>query len=203
MGIGIPDIRVFFYQTFHPSVGIFWLSPVLLMALVGWFFMSRQAEYRAELLFSLVTIICYILFFSGYYAWWGGYTFAPRHIMPILPLFAIPMAFVPEKFSPLMLLTSLISIFQNLIMAASGFDGLPDYYETMLKGRLIIENKGMLVYEICLRNLLNDHLMNNRGLQLFRLHGPASLLPLFILELGLFIPLIIWKSSVNKSGKTS
>jgi hypothetical protein len=196
MGIGLPDPLGFFYQTFHPSVGIFWLSPILFAALLGYFFMAKRQEYRAEMIFSLSAIIVYILFFSGYYAWWGGYTFAPRHIIPILPLFVLPLMFVPEKFSFLLWTTALISVGQGLIMAASGFNGLPEYYESMLAGRHIVVNKVMLVYNICLSNVLNNDLMNNRGRQLLKLRGASSLVPLVVLELGLtilFFKLKSWK----------
>lgn len=196
MGIGLPDPLGFFYQTFHPSVGIFWLSPILFIALLGYFFMAKRPEYRAEMIFSLSAIIIYILFFSGYYAWWGGYTFAPRHIIPILPLFVLPLMFVPEKLSIVLWMTALVSMGQNLIMAASGFDGLPEYYESMLVGRHIVTSKAMLIYEICLANVLNNNLMNNRGLQLLGLQGLSSLVPLIILELGLttlFFKLRSWK----------
>jgi hypothetical protein len=205
MGIGLPDPRIFFYQTFHPSVGIFWLSPILFVALLGYFFMAKRQEYRAEMIFSLSAVIVYILFFSGYYAWWGGYTFAPRHLIPILPLFVLPLMFVPEKFSILVWSTALVSMGQNLIMAASGFDGLPEYYESMLVGRHIVISKVMLVYEICLSNVLNNNLMNNRGLQLLKLQGFSSLLPLIMLELGLtalFIKLRSWKVTTSTESAT-
>jgi hypothetical protein len=158
--------------------------------------MAKKQEYRAEMIFSLSAIIVYILFFSGYYAWWGGYTFAPRHIIPILPLFVLPLIFIPEKFTILLWITVLVSTGQNLIMAASGFDGLPEYYESMLVGRNIVNSKAMLVYEICLSNVLNNNLMNNRGLQLLRLQGFSSVLPLIMLELSLtvlFFKLRSWK----------
>ena len=185
MGIGWPDLRIFFYQTFHPSLGIFWQSPILFLALIGWFFMAKNEEYRAEMYLTLGAIVSYILLFSGYYAWWGGVAFVPRHLIPILPLFALPLAFIPERVSIPLLIAGLISVFQNLLMAASGFEGLPEYINGLLNGRYIIGHKGMLFYEVCLPNIINGHLTNNRGIQLLQLQGPLSLLPLLLLEFGL------------------
>jgi hypothetical protein len=187
MGIGWPDLRVFFYQTFHPSLGIFWQSPILLMAIIGWFFMAKQEEYRAELYFTIGVIVLYILFFSGYFDWQGGIVFSPRHLIPILPFFAFPLAFTPRKIAIPLLIAGMISVFQNLLMAASGFEGLYEYIHTTMDGTYILPNKGMLFYQVCLPNVINGNLMNNRGIQLLGLQGPMSLLPLLIFEVFLLI----------------
>jgi hypothetical protein len=191
MGIGWPDLRVFFYQTFHPSLGIFWQSPVLLLAIIGWFFMAKMEEYRIEMYLTIGVIVLYILFFSGYFDWPGGVTFTPRHLIPILPFFALPLAFIPKKFTIPLLIAGLISIFQNLLMAASGFEGLYEYIHALLDGPYVLGNKGMLFYKVCLPNVINGFLMNNRGIQLLHLEGPGSLLPLLFLEIGLLIVLLM------------
>ncbi len=187
MGIGFPNLKVFFYETFHPSLGIFWQSPVLLLAVIGWLFMAKKEEYRAEFFFSIVVIILYILFFSGYFDWFGGVAFTPRHLIPIMPLFALPLAFLPQKFSIPLLITGLISLFQNFLMAASGFEGLYEYRFALINGIDIVGNKGMVFYEVVLPNIINGNLTNNRGIQLLHLQGPLSLLPLLFLEFGLLV----------------
>ncbi|KAA0257908.1 MAG: hypothetical protein EDM79_19850, partial [Chloroflexi bacterium] len=191
MGIGIPDLRIFFYQTLHPSLGVVWQSPVLIPAVGGWFFMARNREYRPELLFSLSGVILFILLISGYYMWWGGVALTPRHIIPILPLFALPLLFLPERFSWALFLLVPASIFQNLLMTASGYTGLYEFFETLISGNLIGEYTGMLVYEICLPNILAGDLMSNRGQNLFNLQGAASLTPLLVLELGIMAGYVI------------
>jgi len=187
MGVGWPNPWTFFYQTFHPSLGIFWQSPILVLSLIGWFWMGKKEEYRAEIYFTISAVVLYILFFSGYYDWSGGVAFSPRHIIPILPLFAIPLAFTPKKFSIPLLVTALVSIFQNLLMAASGFEGLYEYRQSLVDGGHILAGQGILFYEVCLPNVINGYLTNNRGIQLLGLNGPLSLLPLLALELVLSI----------------
>src|SRR5512146_3063379 len=49
MGIGRPSLHVLFYETLHPAQGIFWQSPVMIMALVGGIFMLRKKLALAEL----------------------------------------------------------------------------------------------------------------------------------------------------------
>lgn len=187
MGIGFPNLTVFFYETFHPSLGIFWQSPVLLLSIVGWFFMAKKEEYRAELYFTIGVIVLYILLFSGYFDWFGGVAFAPRHLVPLMPFFALPLAFLPQKFSIPLLITGLVSLFQNLLMTASGFEGLYEYRYALINGIYIVGNKGMVFYAVCLPNIINGNLTNNRGIQLLHLEGPLSLLPLLFLEFGLLV----------------
>ncbi len=167
-GIGLPDFSVIFKMTFHPAMGIFWQSPILLMALPGWFVLLRSREYRVEGIFVMVTILVYVVLISGYYAWSGAYT--PRHIIPILPLFGLPMAFMPRKLILFALLAACLSVFQHLIPAASGPGLFKDHQD------------GMTIYEMYLPKFMANQLTNNRGAQWFGLSGKASLIPLFFVE---------------------
>jgi hypothetical protein len=191
MGIGLPNLYNVWYQTFQPAFGIFWQSPILLLAFPGWFLMFRSREYRLEAGLSLVLIFSYILLFSGYYMWWGGQAFGPRHLIPILPIFALPLAFIPEKFLIPLALTTLVSVFQNLLLTASGTEGLGAYINTHLRPAWdaggIRQPYGMLVYDVALPNVLQGNLANNRGIDYLGLYGPASLLPWFLLEAGLLL----------------
>jgi len=199
MGIGWPDLRIALYQTFHPSLGIFWQSPILLLAMIGWIFMAKKEEYRAEMYFTLFAIVLFILLISGYYMWWGGGAFTPRHLIPILPLFALPLAFIPSRVSIPLSIAGLISVFQNLLMTACGYEGQAVYLDTLLDGKFIHGYKGMVIYEICLPNFINGNMMNNRGLQLLDLQGPLSLLPLLLLEIGLLFVYFKLTHSENRS----
>jgi len=186
MGIGVPDVFVFWYQTFQPAFGIFWQSPILFFAMPGWILMVMSRKYRAEAIFCLSAIFLYILMFSGYYMWWGGLSFTPRHLIPILPLFALPLAFVPEIFWAPLALGSLVSIFQNFILTASNFEGLGillnEYYRPLWKKHGILQPRGMLVYDVSLPNVIDGEIMNNRGMDIFKLPGKSSLVPFFLVE---------------------
>lgn len=183
MGIGAPDLLVFYYQTLHPTFGIFWQCPILLLGVVGYYFMARQTRFLPELAFSLVSILVYLLVISGYYMWWGGVSFTPRHIIPILPLFALPLAFLPIRLAPVLFASAAVSLFQNLLIAASAETGLAAYLEMVFEGKMIPIYNGSVIYDICLPNVLGGGLMNNRGLDIFSLTGAKSLLPLFGIEI--------------------
>jgi hypothetical protein len=187
MGIGLPNLSAFYYQTFHPAFGIFWQSPVLFLSLIGWIFMARNKKFLPEFYFSLISIFLFITVLSGYYMWWGGVAFTPRHLIPILPLFALPLAFLPTSFSIPLMLTSILAIFQNLLITASGDQGLTTYIDSTLINNVIANYQGPVIYQVCLPNVINGLLTNNRGLQLLNLHGIQSLFPLLALEALLFL----------------
>ena len=84
-------------------------------------------------------------------------------------------------------------------MAASGFDGLYEYLHVLVKGNYILEHQGMLFYEVCLPNIINGHLMNNRGIQFLGLQGPMSLLPLLALEFVILVVYFKFSQAKNKS----
>ncbi len=208
MGIGQPSIFNFWYQTFQPAFGIFWQSPILFLALPSWTFMVISKEYRAEAIFCFAAIFSYVVIFSGYYMWWGGLAFTPRHLIPILPIFVLPLAFIPEMLLIPLGLGAAVSIFQNLVLTASGFEGLGTYLSEYLrpiwKKHGILQPRGMLIYDVCLPNILNGDLENNRGIDLFGLKSLSSLLPLLFFELTLtlaFIKLAFLKKTLPESVK--
>jgi hypothetical protein len=201
MGIGWPDPLVFFHQTLHPTFGIFWLSPILWLAPIGWIFMAKESKYRAELILSLTAIIGYILLISGYYMWWGGVSYTPRHLIPILPLFILPLAFLPKKYSIIIFITAIISIFQNMSIAACTTDGLNVYLKSIMVGSHLSGLNGMPLYQVCLPNILAGNLMNNRGLQLLGLKGLTSFTPLLIFEIsfiGIFVLIQVFSNNKIK-----
>jgi hypothetical protein len=127
LGISWPRLEVLFYLTFHPAHGLFWQSPVLLMAMVGFFFLWRDKRYRLEGIIVLIAFISYLLINAGYYEWWGGYSFGPRHLIPMLLFLAIPLVLVHRRLIPLVIILAVISIGQMFIPLA-GIILVPDNY---------------------------------------------------------------------------
>lgn len=115
MGIHIPRRSVLFHITLDPKFGLFWQSPVLLLASVGYFLLFRRRGYLAEGLISAYAIGVMLLMNAGYYLWWGGHAFGPRLIIPALPFFVIPLAFLPGALEIPTLLLGALSIGQMLI----------------------------------------------------------------------------------------
>jgi hypothetical protein len=74
--------------------GLFLLSPILLLALPGWFFYYRAA--RRECLLTAVLFLTYLLLFARHRTF-HGFTADGRYLMPFLGLLAIPLAFTLQR----------------------------------------------------------------------------------------------------------
>jgi hypothetical protein len=181
MGIGLPRLDVLFYETLHPAQGLFWQSPVLLMALVGGFFMFRTRKYLAEGLVVAFAFFAYLLLNSGYYMWWGGASFGPRHLTPMLPFLSLPLIFVPRRLFPLVIILAIISIFQMTIVVASDVMTSDVYYVKISQIGLF---EFSAIYSDCLKHLVNGDFAWNLGQALFELKTWASLLPIALVVTG-------------------
>jgi hypothetical protein len=175
MGIQAPDLTVLFYTLFHPSLGLFWESPVLLMAPLGAAFLFRDRRFRAEAIVVTWIVVSYLILMSGYSVWWGGFALGPRHIIPALPFLCIPLAFVPRRLTWLTVILGLISIGQMTIAAASSVL-VPETMVLRIETQRFLEYSN--IYSFCLRELLNGNFARNIGTQYLGLQGWASLLPL-------------------------
>jgi 4-amino-4-deoxy-L-arabinose transferase-like glycosyltransferase len=198
MGINWPSLQVLFYMTFHPTMGLFWQSPVLILSFAGAYFALRQYHYRQEVILAIWIIVSYLVLLSGYFMWWGGYSLGPRHIIPILPFFCLLLVFLPHKFRWPLTGLSLISIAQMLIPAAS----------TVLVPDTMISNLGSMsffqysnIYNYCLPELIKGNFTANLGQRFFHLHSWHSLIPLLVAVIVLIV-LFFW-NEIRTLGKPS
>lgn len=174
MGISWPRLEVLFYLTFHPAHGLFWQSPVLLMAMVGFFFLWRDKRYRLEGVVVLIAFISLLLINAGYFMWWGGYSFGPRHLIPMLLFLAIPLVLVPRRLIPLVIILAVVSIGQMLIPLAGSMLAPDDYF---------IQNAHLKffgyssIYTYSWQKLLDGHFTYNLVGELLGLRNWMTLLP--------------------------
>jgi hypothetical protein len=183
-GIGPPDVVVMFAMTLHPLMGIFWQSPVLLLAIPGWFAMWRAA-HRMEASFSFAAILVYVALISGYYEWSGGLAYTPRHLIPMLPLFAMPLAFLPRRWMPLAWGLTALSIVQHTVAVA----GRADWVVRLIRSTLDASGHPSMhftstIWTVIWPNMQRGMFLKNRGTMLLP-DGFLSLLPLAVLEAAL------------------
>lgn len=94
-------------------------NPSLWIAVPGILLLSRLKRYRLEAVMIVVMAAAYLTFNACYgetiVFWGGGTSLGPRHLIPLLPLLALPLAFgarqLPWLFFPLLAL----SVFYMLI----------------------------------------------------------------------------------------
>lgn len=73
-----------------PGRGLFLYCPIFLLILPA--FPIFLARHRTEGAFSLSLVTIYILLYSKWFMWHGGFAWGPRFLVPIIPFLAIPLA---------------------------------------------------------------------------------------------------------------
>lgn len=133
---GGPSVERLGALLFSEYRGLFYSSPVLLLAFAGMVVMLRQRKFRAELAAIVAIALVFIGSNISFNGWHGGAAFGPRYLLPIIPLLAIPMMFVADRWRALWLLVGALSVAVNLI--ATGVDPMPlDGLERPLTGYIV------------------------------------------------------------------
>jgi hypothetical protein len=95
MGATVPRLDVAWYITLHRFQGLFLWFPITVWALAGVVWGLRRASAadarrrRTESAVVLTAFALLLIYVSAYYMWWGGFAYAPRHLIPALPLLAL------------------------------------------------------------------------------------------------------------------
>ncbi len=93
MGASWPNPVVLLLITFHPYRGLFTLFPITLIATFGALSAFYFRRDRASNFIALVFLAGLLTYNAGYYMWWGGWSYAPRHLIPALAL--LPIGLTP------------------------------------------------------------------------------------------------------------
>jgi hypothetical protein len=184
MGIGVPDLQVLFYMTFHPTLGLFWQSPVLILAFAGVVFGLHQRNYRGEILMAIWIIVSYLVMMSGYFMWWGGYALGVRNIIPIIPFFCLLLVFLPDAFNWPLAGLGLISAGQMFLAAATTIE-IPDDHISQLATMKFFQYSN--IYNYCLQQFSLFKFNTNLGNHLLKLKYGYSLIPFFVVFLVMIL----------------
>ncbi|MFQ5561717.1 MAG: hypothetical protein ACE5FU_14205, partial [Nitrospinota bacterium] len=125
LGVSLPDPMALFSLLFSPSRGLFFISPVLLYALLGLYEMRK--EYLRETVLIVMLCVGYLIINSGFYGWHGGWSYGPRYLVPVLPFLVFPMVFCKEGFNKPFLVLFFLS-FVQVSLAAFGVPHTPDRF---------------------------------------------------------------------------
>ena len=164
-GIHLPQLYPLYQLTVGPWRGIFYSSPVLILAVPGLFLLSRR--WRAEAAFIAAAWLAVVLLNSGYENWTTGSSFGPRYQLAAIPLLMVAAAPAARRWPALFKCLAVISIaFMAAVTAQSPF--VPEDARNPLATALAGFARG-------------DLLHGNAG-RLVGLPGLLSLLPLAVLE---------------------
>jgi hypothetical protein len=118
LGVGVPTKLATVGALFSAYRGILFFCPVLGLSLAGigaW--VSSGKDTR--ILRVVVPSICiYLLFAFSYYAWDGGGSTGPRHLVPILPYCMLPIAFFADRSRATFGITVVVTLISSFIMLA-------------------------------------------------------------------------------------
>jgi hypothetical protein len=180
MGIHWPNLGVLFYMTFHPTAGIFWESPFLLLFIPGLVCMFVKRRLRVEAIVAMAIIASSFIIMSGYYQWWGGWSVGPRFIIPVLPYFCLPLIFVPKRLTWPLVVLGLFSFCQMLIVAASTAE-TPDTWVNKISSVGFFEYTN--IYSYCLKELMAGRFTMNLATFFLGIKSWNSLIP-FLVVIG-------------------
>lgn len=101
-GLTFPRPQVLLQLLLGPDRGLLVYSPVLLLALPGYGALLDDGEgdraLRRRALLLLAGVPTYFLLFVSSYEWWqGGAAFGSRHLVPMLPFVAVPVALAASR----------------------------------------------------------------------------------------------------------
>ncbi len=89
-GLGLPDPQAALALLFGSYRGLFYLSPILLLAAWGLVAGWRSTALPKGTFVAAASIVLYFwVLNSGYYMWDGGAAAGPRHMVPALPFLAL------------------------------------------------------------------------------------------------------------------
>ncbi len=143
-----------------PARGLLWYTPTSLLAIAGWRKFSRTQPVLGWTLLAVAG--AHLIVFGLWWEWWGGYTWGPRFLLPLMPclsLAALPIfeaVFAPR---PLAWLSGSVVALIVLLGVAVQLGGVAiDYntYEVELDARfpappgrpLLYHHDPALVYDV-------------------------------------------------------
>ncbi len=103
--------------------GLLPLSPILVLVPMGLFEMWRRRRTRVPAIAILLVICSFLWINASYHYWHGGWSTGPRHLVPVLPLSCLALAFAwPRALwaRTVTLVLLAVSLVLSLICAVAG-----------------------------------------------------------------------------------
>jgi len=88
---------------FYPYRGLFFYNPILILSLIGLFFMYKKNKNIVIFILISFTILCLLINLSTG-MWWQGSSFGPRLLLLLIPFLTLPLMLVIKKLNKKILL---------------------------------------------------------------------------------------------------
>ncbi len=162
--------------SFSEFRGLFYYNPIFIFSLFGINYLFKKTNRRYIFLSSLIPF-CFLFFVNASYTYWtGGSCFGPRHLVPSLLLFFVPILFLPRNLlrSAFFWTVALVGYFY-VIVATTVLLTPGDNIFSPFWGYIFPAFRG----EISIKNYYSYNVGN-----FFNLSDGWSILPLFLFQLG-------------------
>lgn len=97
LGFDPPDLEIAGELTLFEYRGLLPLSPFLILAVPGVYWMLRDRPSRPLGLLCVLAFTALLALISGFRFWNGGAAMGPRHLVPVIPFLIIPVAFAIDR----------------------------------------------------------------------------------------------------------
>jgi hypothetical protein len=195
LSANLPTLEALWGLTFSPYRGLFFMSPILLLAIIGFAWLVRRSTFRAEWLASLSIVVLFLVLVSSSIQWFGGYAAGPRYLVPMLPFLVWPLAATidrvervrPSKRSWLrFMIFALVAI--SIIITWSLTIGGQVYTPDDVQNPLV---------EYSWPHIISGDVARNVGMLIIGLRSAWSILPLILIVCAAFM--LAWHSSSRVS----
>jgi len=113
-----------------PYRGLFYTSPVLLLALAGWPLLWRTRPGVSLLCAGIP--LAFLVVVSGFHAWYGGWAPGARYLVPALPFLFVPVAFGLPRWPAVSWPLAAVSIACMLVITAVAVEIPADFANPLL-----------------------------------------------------------------------
>jgi hypothetical protein len=179
LSLSYPRLSALWGITFGSYRGLFFISPVLLLAGAGFVIWARRGVHRRAWWTCLYAVISSFLFNGSSIMWQGGWSIGPRYLLPMLPFLVVGLVYFLDAWGSrpwIRVLTLALAAWSSFAVWAETIGGqhFPDWTPNPL-------------FNYSLPNLAAGNIARNVGM-VFELPGWASLLPLLAgLGIGLWL----------------
>ena len=177
-----PNVPALWGITFGAMRGLFFLSPLLLLAVPGFVWWWQTGKQRATWTLSLWAVISFLLFNGSSIMWQGGYAVGPRYLLPMLPFLMLGFAYGLQRVWP-------HATGRLVTVALLGWSLFAVWVET-LGGQSFPDWTPNPLFDYSLPHWADGNIARNLGMAL-GLKGVLSLLPVWFL-LGGYVLWQIW-----------
>jgi len=191
LSLTYPHFEALWGITFGSFRGLFFLSPILLLAIGGFPIWWSIKSLRSEWFLSVWAVSSFLLFNGSSVMWQGGYAVGPRYLIPMLPFLVLSIGFAWEKLA--------IKLYGRLLLVLLTLWSITAIWLETISGQSFPDWTRNPLFNYSLPKFIAGDIARNIGMVL-GLRAQLSLFPLLII-LAILIYLF-YQSSINNSNSS-